>query len=395
MIEGDLEACALLGKDGKRGPAVLFLFLEAASVVLDFFERSKWASLAAFLLSAFGFVINIYVCYLEKTSAEIKPPAERQLGIVEIVFSVLQLIATLIHFILLASDVKYNYRRKITNSSIAKDSSDDDSVLGTPIELDMRGTVMNHGNLKNKLRFRSRLFKEEGPGIEQFQIDGEATPGKKLLGCGYPVGGANLCMFQWVRHLQDGTKHYIKGAIGPEYVVTADDVGKLISVECIPMDDQGHMVYIQNNDSVMSFLGPFCPILFMTEKLKTDPEMQSEIDMHMSKGEASFSVLLLVPSSENQGPVTLPATLILRRSSFQIKINSTEYVVIEEKFTIRLSIKIPSGLPTELILTCSDGASHCFSTSDFRTRDALVLTMRMFQNQAKQVTRAKRIKPDE
>ncbi|KAH9771189.1 hypothetical protein KPL71_012613 [Citrus sinensis] len=336
------KACALLGKDGKRGPAVLFLFLEAASVVLDFFERSKWASLAAFLLSAFGFVINIYVCYLEKTSAEIKPPAERQLGIVEIVFSVLQLIATLIHFILLAG-------RKITNSSIAKDSSDDDSVLGTPIELDMRGTVMNHGNLKNKLRFRSRLFKEEGPGIEQFQIDGEATPGKKLLGCGYPVG-----------------------AIGPEYVVTADDVGKLISVECIPMDDQGHMVYIQNNDSVMSFL---------------DPEMQSEIDMHMSKGEASFSVLLLVPSSENQGPVTLPATLILRRSSFQIKINSTEYVVIEEKFTIRLSIKIPSGLPTELILTCSDGASHCFSTSDFRTRDALVLTMRMFQNQVCFLTR--------
>ncbi|KAH9706689.1 hypothetical protein KPL70_012304 [Citrus sinensis] len=340
------KACALLGKDGKPGPAVLFLFLEAASVVLDFFERSKWASLAAFLLSAFGFAINIYVCYLEKTSAEIKPPAERQLGIVEIVFSVLQLIATLIHFILLASD-----EEKLTNSSIAKDSSDDDSVLGTPIELDMRGTVMNHGNPKNKLRFRSRLCKEEGPGIEQFQIVGEATPGKKLLGCGYPLGGAHLCMFQWVRHLQDGTKHYIKGAIEPEYVVTADDVGKLISVECIPMDDQGHMVYIQNNNSVMSFL---------------DPEMQSEIDMHMSKGEASFSVLLLVPSSENQGPVTRPATLILRRSSFQIKINSTEYVVIEEKFTIRLSIKIPSGLPTELILTCSDGASHCFSTSDFR-----------------------------
>lgn len=171
----------MLGKDGKRGPAVLFLFLEAASVVLDFFERSWWASLAAFLLSAFGFAINIYVCYLEKTSAEIKPPAERQLGIVEIVFSVLQLIATLIHFILLASDVKYNYsasvvfplafsviaivfvfkeEEKLTNSSIAKDSSDDDSVLGTPIELDMRGTVMNHGNPKNKLRFRSRLFKE-------------------------------------------------------------------------------------------------------------------------------------------------------------------------------------------------------------------------------------------
>lgn len=103
------KASALLGKDGKRGPAVLFLFLEAVSVVLDVFERSQWASLAAFLLSAFGFAINIYVCYLERTTAEIKPQAERQLGIVEIVFSVLQLIATLIHFILLVSDVKYNY----------------------------------------------------------------------------------------------------------------------------------------------------------------------------------------------------------------------------------------------------------------------------------------------
>lgn len=54
----------------------------------------------------------------------------------------------------------FKEEEKLTNSSIAKDSSDDDSVLGTPIELDMQGTVMNHGNPKNKLRFRSRLFKE-------------------------------------------------------------------------------------------------------------------------------------------------------------------------------------------------------------------------------------------
>lgn len=35
-----------------------------------------------------------------------------------------------------------------------------------------------------------------GPGIEGFQIIGEATPGEKLLGCGYPVRGTTLCMFQ-------------------------------------------------------------------------------------------------------------------------------------------------------------------------------------------------------
>ncbi|CAI9767041.1 unnamed protein product [Fraxinus pennsylvanica] len=29
---------------------------------------------------------------------------------------------------------------------------------------------------------------DEGPGIEGFQIIGEAKPGCKLLGCGYPVG---------------------------------------------------------------------------------------------------------------------------------------------------------------------------------------------------------------
>lgn len=171
------KASALLGKDGKRGPAVLFLFLEAVSVVLDVFERNKWASLAAFLLSAFGFAINIYVCYLERTTAEIKPQAERQLGIVEIVFSVLQLIATLIHFILLVSDVKYNYsasvvfplafsviaiafvlkmEEKVTDSSIGKLSLADDSVLVTPIELDMRGNVVDHANPKKKLRWRSR-----------------------------------------------------------------------------------------------------------------------------------------------------------------------------------------------------------------------------------------------
>ena len=39
-------------------------------------------------------------------------------------------------------------------------------------------------------------WNSEGPGIEGFQIIGDATPGEKLLGCGYPVRGTTLCMFQ-------------------------------------------------------------------------------------------------------------------------------------------------------------------------------------------------------
>lgn len=34
------------------------------------------------------------------------------------------------------------------------------------------------------------------------------------------------------------------GATNPEYIVTADDVDKIIAVECIPMDDQGRQVFI-------------------------------------------------------------------------------------------------------------------------------------------------------
>ncbi|KAF7151857.1 hypothetical protein RHSIM_Rhsim02G0103300 [Rhododendron simsii] len=129
---------------------------------------------------------------------------------------------------------------------------------------------------------------EEGPGIEDFEIIGEAKPGYRLLGCRFHVRGASLCMFQWVYHLRDGTRQYIEGkywndlflldalasfesdsfgntilrlkeidfyfvylvslthslsfchsgATNPEYVVTADDMDKFLVVECIPMDDR-------------------------------------------------------------------------------------------------------------------------------------------------------------
>ncbi|XVF06777.1 hypothetical protein REPUB_Repub06bG0080200 [Reevesia pubescens] len=207
---------------------------------------------------------------------------------------------------------------------------------------------------------------EEWPGIEGFQIIGDATPGEKLLGCGFPVRGATLCMFQWVRHLQDGTRQYIEGATNPEYVVTADDVDKLIAVECIPMDDQGRqgeLVRLFANDQ---------------NKIKCDPEMQNEINTYLSRGQATFNVLLLMDSSENWEP----ATLSLRRPIYQIKINSTEAVEIAEKYSKELSIKVPNGLSTQFVLTCSDGSSRPFGTYNVRMRDTLVLTMRMFQSKA-------------
>ncbi|CAI9103358.1 OLC1v1001822C1 [Oldenlandia corymbosa var. corymbosa] len=188
----------------------------------------------------------------------------------------------------------------------------------------------------------------EGPGIENFQIIGEAKPGGKLLGCGFCVRGTSLCMFQWVRHYPDGTRQYIEGATNPEYVVTADDVDKVIAVECIPMDDhgrQGDLVRLFANDQ---------------NKITCDPDMQLEIDTHISNGQATFNVLMLIDSSENWET----ATLFVRRSSFQVKVYRTQAVVIAEKFSRDLAIKVPNGLSSQFVLTCADGSSHFFSTNN-------------------------------
>ncbi|GAB2270758.1 hypothetical protein Dimus_005627 [Dionaea muscipula] len=206
---------------------------------------------------------------------------------------------------------------------------------------------------------------DEGPGIEGFQVVGDARPGGKLLGCGYPIRGTSLCMFQWVRHLDDGTSQYIEGATNPDYAVTADDVDKYVAVNCVPMDDkgrQGKLVrVIANNEN----------------KITCDPDMQLEIDTYLSKGHATFSILMLVNTAENWEP----ATLTLKRSGFQVKINETGSTPIFERFSKDLLIKIPSGISSQFVLTIHNGSSHPFSThNDVRKRDTIVLTMRMFQS---------------
>ncbi|KAE7999224.1 hypothetical protein FH972_003679 [Carpinus fangiana] len=261
----------------------------------------------------------------------------------------------------------------MNNDNLQEFSSDGYREIGsrTHSSADKGDLKFKAGNMSDAILFppiviHNNSVSEEGPGIENFQIIGEAIPGGRLLGCGYTVRGTSLCIFQWVRHLEDGTRQYIEGATNPEYVVTADDVDKLIAVECIPMNDKGHQ-----GDLVRLFAND-------QKKIKCDPEMQMEIDTYIAGGQATFNVLMLMYSSENWEPTTL----LLRRSSFQVKINSTEEVVIHEKFSKDLSIKFPSGNSAQFVLTCFDGSSHPFSTYNVRMRDTLVLTMRMFQSKA-------------
>ncbi|KAJ6830613.1 uncharacterized protein M6B38_353115 [Iris pallida] len=214
------------------------------------------------------------------------------------------------------------------------------------------------------------------PGIEGFQIIGEAKPGCTLRACGFPTNGTSLCIFQWVRHLENGTRQSIEGATVPDYVVTADDVDTFLAVDCIPMDDNGHQ-----GELVSLFANN-------QNKITCDPDMQHAIGSHISSGRAIFLVFLLMESSETWEETSL----ILKRSGYQVIVNSTQHAMIEEKYSPDIYIKVPYGQSTQFVLICSDGTTLPFSTSgasqayntddDIRLRDVIVLTMRYFQSKA-------------
>ncbi|URE36779.1 hypothetical protein MUK42_17143 [Musa troglodytarum] len=228
--------------------------------------------------------------------------------------------------------------------------------------------VTNHGSFISEGEF-------DLPSIEGFQIYGEAQPGFKLQACGYPTNGTTLCTFQWIRELDNGTRQYIEGATVPEYVVTADDIGTFLAVDCTPIDDsgrQGHLVrQFANNQS----------------KITCDPEMQHEIDTYISAGRAIFDVKLWNDSIDWE-----QAVLIVKRSTYLIMIKHTDRVVMEEKYSPELEIKVPLGYTTQFVLTCSDGTNLPLKTdgtcqpynleNDVRLRDIIVLTMRCFQSKA-------------
>ncbi|KAL0904149.1 hypothetical protein M5K25_026223 [Dendrobium thyrsiflorum] len=244
-----------------------------------------------------------------------------------------------------------------------------------------RETVDPNFYIPSPLETQASPFTEVGeaslPGIEVFQIIGEAKPGCTLRACGYPTNGTYLCIFQWVRHLENGTRQSIEGATVPDYVVTADDVDTYLAVDCIPMDEsgrQGELVSLFANNQ---------------NKITCDSDMQHEIETHLSSGRAVFNVMLLQIDSSEAWEQT---TMFLKRSGYQIKVSRTQHVVIEEKYSPELYIKVPNGQSTQFVLIGSDGTTLPFSTSetsqphslenDIRLRDIIVLSMRYFQSKA-------------
>ncbi|KAK9217232.1 hypothetical protein WN943_005857 [Citrus x changshan-huyou] len=109
------KVCQLLGKHKKCSLAVFYLVLEAASFLLDLYGKSERGFLlAAFLLSAFSFAMCMYTCIMGRSRGATSVQSQKQLvRTVEVAFSVVQLVVTLVYLILAEIHVKNNFSASV------------------------------------------------------------------------------------------------------------------------------------------------------------------------------------------------------------------------------------------------------------------------------------------
>nr|CAB3464218.1 unnamed protein product [Digitaria exilis] len=173
------------------------------------------------------------------------------------------------------------------------------------------------------------------PAIDGLRITGEAFPGRELQASGYSINGTTSCNFEWVRHLDNGSVHFIEGARQPTYLVTADDVDSVLAIEVQPLDDRkrkGEIVKVYANDQ---------------RNITCDPETKEHIKKILSTGHASYEVLL--------------------------------------------PINIPYGRPNEFSIGSADGAEYTLKPAENApSRDAIVLVLRLFRMKAVEKSKGRR-----
>ncbi|CAM6036855.1 unnamed protein product [Sphagnum compactum] len=220
-------------------------------------------------------------------------------------------------------------------------------------------------NLTERPNFSSTAEDDSLPGIEGLIIVGDAVLGGRLTACGYPINGTTLCIFQWVRHIPDGSRTDIEGAGQPEYMITADDCDSKLAIDCVPMDEKGRrgeLVMVMANHGRSITQGQCYPM------------MKDQIVSYIANGYASFDGQFLEGPSEE--PLE-PAVLILRRSTYELRRNDSRKV-ISEKYAADVSIEIPVGPLIQCVIKSHDGRRSSFALWDARRRDAAVLTFRAF-----------------
>ncbi|KAG2316742.1 hypothetical protein Bca4012_067585 [Brassica carinata] len=215
------------------------------------------------------------------------------------------------------------------------------------------------------------------PAIEDLQISGEPYPGQELQACGYSVNGTTSCNFEWVCHLEDGSVNYIDGAKQPNYLVTADDVDLYLAIEVQPLDDRnrkGELVKVFANEN---------------RKIACHPEMQSHIEKTLHSGHASYKVSV----STGFLDIWEEAVLSIKREGYSIKCSND--IMVAEKFSSSTAVTIPFGQPEAFVITASDGSEYTLrgdhgSADLCCSRDAIVLTLRLFTMRALQRKKGKK-----
>lgn len=196
------------------------------------------------------------------------------------------------------------------------------------------------------------------PAIEGLRIVGDAVLGGKLTACGHSINGTALCVFQWVRQYSDGSAYYIDGAASPEYIITADDCGSIVAIECVPMDDMGNRgvkVRVAAND------GQF---------IQLDAILQEKMEDCLLDGGMSFDVTLLERSEQSL------CVLHIKKTEYTLKRGSKK--IFRGLFSDDLQVEIQVGQPTLFIINTDVRPLH-LDLRDSRQRDMAVLVMRRFK----------------
>ncbi|KAI3824366.1 hypothetical protein L1987_05824 [Smallanthus sonchifolius] len=213
------------------------------------------------------------------------------------------------------------------------------------------------------------------PTVESLQISGDAFPGRELLASGYSLNGTTSCNFEWVRHMEDGSINYIRGAKQPTYLVTADDVDTYLAIEVQPMDNRkrnGELVKVFANEN---------------RKIVLDPDMHEHIRIALQTGYAEHRLSLWTGYID----IWEPVTLVIKKDGINIKGSGTP---VNDKFSPTTTVFIPCGNPVEFLIYGLGSVERRLrveqESAANSSRDIIVLTMRYFIKRAVEKKKVKK-----
>ena len=237
-------------------------------------------------------------------------------------------------------------------------------------------TIQKHFRSK-KAKDLLKSKKETAPQVNDFGIfcnDEILTNGSTVRACGRPSNGTTLCMFQWTRQETLGAKDFVDiiGATTPEYVLSPDDVGKVIGVRCTPTNER--------NESGL----PATDTVNEGNPITMTKDLVSEITNISTRGSATFQAQLVKFGKSTASPVTVTVTIDKK----QLTLTKKEKVLLKIKYETLPEIRLSPEYPTLCLMTIKHGyvmgsdkgSDVHLNFAERVERDAAVVLVRHFTN---------------